>query len=208
MHDTLREDPWAAAVEEAWLAFSEGTLGIGAVVVGADGAMVARGRNGIFGSQGLALSDSTLAHAEVNAIAALGPTRPVEHLTLFSTLEPCLLCLAASVLGGIDEIVYLAPDPLWAGTERLPEINEFVASRWPSPRLEERESLTSFSFTLAVHDLIRDRRAQSVAVAAAEAVRPDLVAIAEAAVASGVLDEARRTAADWRDVIEAWPPTG
>lgn len=199
---------WERALDEAWGAFCAETIGVGAVIADGSGDVVAVGRNAIVGSSAadVALAGTTLAHAEINAIAQLGSERPGEHLTLWTTLQPCWLCLSASILGGIDSIAYLSPDPLWAGTERLPEINEFVRSRWPEPRYTPHERYTSLAWTLAVHDLVRDRRNESVAIAAADEAASDLMAVADAAVADGVLARARAAGSDWRSLGEQWPP--
>ena len=46
------EEPWRASLELAWEAYRAGTVPVGAVVAGADGSVVARGRNRIFDPPG------------------------------------------------------------------------------------------------------------------------------------------------------------
>jgi len=99
------------ALAEAELAFEEGEVPIGAVVVKED-RIVGRGRN-----QTERLGDPT-AHAEILAIGAAS-----EHFeswrmigaTLYSTIEPCIMCAGALVLARIDRLVYGAPDPKFGG---------------------------------------------------------------------------------------------
>ena len=102
------DDAMGAALAEARLALGTGDVPIGAVVVGADGALVAAGRN-----VREAVGDPT-GHAEVVAIraaaAALGAWR-LEGCTLGVTLEPCTMCAGAAVLARLDRIVYGAHDP-------------------------------------------------------------------------------------------------
>jgi tRNA(Arg) A34 adenosine deaminase TadA len=128
------DEPWRLALEQAWASVCAGSLGIGAVITDADGAVVASGRNRLMerdaGEDHLA--GSSLAHAERNALAKvpwLGHAG--DHLTLWTTLEPCLMCAGAIRLSRIDEVRYLVADPIFEGTQRARELNEFIASGWP-----------------------------------------------------------------------------
>jgi hypothetical protein len=49
---------------------------------------------------------------------------------LITTLESCLLCTAATTHSHVGRVIYAARDPLWAGIERLPELNAHVARRF------------------------------------------------------------------------------
>jgi tRNA(adenine34) deaminase len=97
-----------AALDEARAALATGDVPIGAVVVGPDGAVVARGRN-----VREAEADPT-GHAEVVALRAaaraVGEWRLAGH-TLVVTLEPCTMCAGAAVLSRVDRVVLGAWDP-------------------------------------------------------------------------------------------------
>jgi len=56
---------------------------------------------------------SGFAHAEVNALLAAKPLlgRRPKGCVLYSTLEPCAMCLGAITFAGIGAVVYGAPDP-------------------------------------------------------------------------------------------------
>jgi tRNA(adenine34) deaminase len=97
------------ALDEARAAAAEGEVPVGAVLVGADGALLATGRNGPVGA-----ADPT-AHAEVRALRAAGALLGVPRLpgtTLYVSLEPCLMCLGAMVHARVARLVYAASDPL------------------------------------------------------------------------------------------------
>jgi tRNA(adenine34) deaminase len=102
---------WRATLELAWEAYLAGTIPVGAVVADADGRVVARGRNRIFEPAGTGLSGSRLAHAEVDALAQLPVTERYRDHVLYSALEPCLLCTAATLLATVGRIEYAAVDP-------------------------------------------------------------------------------------------------
>jgi tRNA(adenine34) deaminase len=95
------------ALEEAERAPLTGDVPVGAVVLAADGGVLARARN-----EREATGDPT-AHAEVLAIrraaAVLGSWR-LTGCTLAVTLEPCTMCAGAIVLSRLDRVVYAAPD--------------------------------------------------------------------------------------------------
>jgi tRNA(adenine34) deaminase len=97
-----------AALDEARAALDTGDVPIGAVVVGPDGVVVARGRN-----VREAEADPT-GHAEVVALRAAARARGEWRLsghTLVVTLEPCTMCAGAAVLSRVDRIVLGAWDP-------------------------------------------------------------------------------------------------
>jgi tRNA(Arg) A34 adenosine deaminase TadA len=109
------EEPWRASLELAWEAYRAGTVPVGAVVAGADGTVVARGRNRIFDPPGQGLAGSRLAHAEVDALAQLSATDRYRDHVLYSTLEPCLLCAAATLHSTVGRIEYAVGDPFGGG---------------------------------------------------------------------------------------------
>lgn len=126
-------EPWRQCFELSWQAHRAGSRGVGAVVVDPIGTIVATGRNRSAEGNSPAgrLAGTHLAHAEVNALLGLRPGSYEQHV-LYTTLEPCLLCTAALVHCHVGEVRYAAADPRWHGIERLPELNEQVARRWPA----------------------------------------------------------------------------
>jgi tRNA(adenine34) deaminase len=101
-------EPMGAALDEARAALLTGDVPIGAVVLGPDGAVLARGHN-----VREADADPT-GHAELVALRAAGQARGEWRLsgcTLVVTLEPCTMCAGAAVLSRVDRIVFGAHDP-------------------------------------------------------------------------------------------------
>lgn len=94
------------ALDEARKALPAGDVPIGAVAV-LNGQVIGRGYN-----QRERDGDPT-AHAEMIAIReaaeVVGEWR-LEHVTLYSTLEPCCMCAGAIVLARIPRVVYAAID--------------------------------------------------------------------------------------------------
>ena len=102
------------ALDEARLAASRGEVPVGAVVLGPDGALLARAGNTVE-----AAADAS-AHAELLALRAaaraLGAPR-LPGCDLFVTLEPCPMCAQAISLFRIRRLVFGAYDPKGGGVE-------------------------------------------------------------------------------------------
>jgi len=131
-HLLLLAIPWRLALEEGWAAFRSANPPVGAVITGSAGRVLATARSrrhDEIAPPGQ-LAGTDLAHAEVNALAQL-PTGQHDDVTLWTTLQPCPLCSAAAMSSRCGEVRYLAADPVWDGAERLPELNDSVAARWP-----------------------------------------------------------------------------
>ena len=94
-----------------WEAYINGTVPVGAVIVDPGGEVVACGLNRIFdGTVDGQLASTRLAHAEVNALVQLGSDRTYEDFHLYTALEPCHLCLAATIAARVGTLHYAARD--------------------------------------------------------------------------------------------------
>ncbi|SFO24922.1 tRNA(adenine34) deaminase [Capnocytophaga haemolytica] len=94
------------ALAEAWLAFEEGEIPVGAVVV-TGGQIIARAHN-----LTERLTDVT-AHAEMQAITMAAEYLGGKYLqpcTMYITLEPCAMCAGALYWSQIGRVVYAAED--------------------------------------------------------------------------------------------------
>jgi tRNA(adenine34) deaminase len=112
------------ALAEARAAGEAGEYPIGAVVV-IDGAVISRGR-----SRQRELR-SQLAHAELEAFQRGGEPLWTRHddAVLFTTVEPCPLCLGAAVMADVPHIVYAHPDPAIQSAliiERVPYVASHI----------------------------------------------------------------------------------
>jgi len=94
------------ALKQAWRAFQANEVPVGAVLVH-EGRIIARGYN-----QVEMLKDAT-AHAEMLCVTAgevaLDNWRLLDT-TLYSTLEPCIMCAGAMLLSRVSTLVWGAPD--------------------------------------------------------------------------------------------------
>ncbi len=106
--DELQDRVWmGVALEEARRAATVSEVPVGAIVV-VEEQVIGRGHN-----QPLSTVDPT-AHAEIVALRAAAKRQRNYRLvgtTLYTTLEPCLMCVGALCLSRVDRLVFGCSDP-------------------------------------------------------------------------------------------------
>ncbi|WP_457568444.1 nucleoside deaminase [Desulfurobacterium sp.] len=103
------------ALKEAKKAYRYGEVPIGAVVV-KNGCIIGRGFNR------KEFLQMPTAHAEIMAIENASRKTNSWRLTdctLYSTVEPCIMCCGAIIQARIKKVVYAIPDPKFGGVESL-----------------------------------------------------------------------------------------
>ena len=96
------------ALEQAGLAQEVGEVPVGAVIIDANGVLLASGFNRTIQDH-----DPT-GHAEVVALrnaAKKSANYRLPGATLYVTLEPCVMCMGAMMHARLARVVYGAPDP-------------------------------------------------------------------------------------------------
>jgi tRNA(adenine34) deaminase len=127
------EEAMRLALEEAALAGDAGDVPIGAVILGPDGEVIARGHN-----RREARGDAT-AHAEIEAIREASERARrwrLDRHTMVVTLEPCAMCAGALVNARIGRLVYGCHDEKAGAVSSL-----FVLGH--DPRLNHRFPVTT-----------------------------------------------------------------
>lgn len=117
--DDLRA-PWPEVFSLMWEAYVAGSVPVGAVVADETGKVVSSGRNRIFDDKpNEHLSRSRLAHAELNAMVSLSSEQTYEGFALYTTLEPCHLCLSAALSIQMGRLWFAAHDPYGGAVGKL-----------------------------------------------------------------------------------------
>ena len=95
------------AIELALLAEQEGNLPVGAVI-SLGGEVVAEGRSAIW----VPKFDATR-HAEIEALRAVPQElwASSEHMSVHTTLEPCLMCFGSILLHRVGRVLFGSSDP-------------------------------------------------------------------------------------------------
>ena len=120
------------ALDCARQAYRQGEVPVGAVLVDPEGTVIAAAANAPIASH-----DPT-AHAEILALRAAGKARANYRLpgcSLYVTLEPCAMCVAALVHARVERVVFAALDPK---TGACGSVFDLAAS----PRLNHRLVVT------------------------------------------------------------------
>ncbi|AWY99727.1 MAG: nucleoside deaminase [Rhodobiaceae bacterium] len=115
--DETTDTPMAIALAEAEAAAGRGEVPVGAVILSADGELLAKAGNRI-----VELKDPT-AHAEVLAIRAAAERLGSERLIdcdLYVTLEPCAMCAGAISFARLRRLYYGAEDPKGGAVDNGP----------------------------------------------------------------------------------------
>ena len=95
------------AIQEAEKAFTNNEVPVGAIIV-QQNKIIGKGRNRVIENQNVS------SHAEIEAI--IDASKNVKNYrlnksTIYSSLEPCHMCVKAIVDARIDKIVFAAPEP-------------------------------------------------------------------------------------------------
>ena len=142
------------ALKEAWKAFDQEEVPVGAVVV-FQGSIIGRGYN-----QVETLQDAT-AHAEIVAIGAASSFLSnwrLEECTLYTTIEPCLMCAGACLLSRLKRVVWGAPDIRHGGGGSL--INLFAIPH-PIHSVDITTSVLADWCALPMKQFFQKRRSES-----------------------------------------------
>lgn len=136
-----------AALDAARIAASRGDVPIGAAI--AVGTEVIGARHNCRYSRG-----SQSDHAEVRVLRSYARQLQKAQaeqvpITLFTTLEPCWMCMGAAALHRVKTIVFALADPLGGAGCQKHILNKWYASRWPRVvmgplRAESRDLLLRF----------------------------------------------------------------
>ena len=101
------------SLELAHRSLVSGGLPVGAVLLAADGAVLAEGRNRAYDPPGGddRLQGSPIAHAELNVLSAVDTGADLTPTTLWSSHRPCEMCSAACSFVGVGTVRWVAADP-------------------------------------------------------------------------------------------------
>jgi tRNA(adenine34) deaminase len=118
---TSDSDWMRLALEQARLAADMNEVPVGAVLVDADGQLLAAGHN-----QPISSCDPS-AHAEITTLRAAAlklNNYRLPNTTLYVTLEPCTMCVGALVHARIKRLVYAASEPRSGAIESARQLFE------------------------------------------------------------------------------------
>jgi tRNA(adenine34) deaminase len=113
------------AIELALLAEKEGNLPVGAVIT-LDDEVISEGKNAIWFPE----FDANR-HAEIEALRGVPPDLwdRAAHMTLYTTLEPCLMCLGAILIHRIGRVIFGSADYYGGSSSVLDHLPQYFQER-------------------------------------------------------------------------------
>lgn len=111
---------WQLTFQLAWESFCKGSIPIGAIILDDDGNILSTGRNLMGENQ---VPNHRTAHAEAQCVRNLDTSRyqDYDRYHLYTTMEPCPMCLGTIVMGGIRSIHTAALDSYCGALHYLEE---------------------------------------------------------------------------------------
>lgn len=132
-------DSWKEAFKEAWISFISGSTPVGAVLCNSKGKIILSEHNRNNEPQTI---NKRIAHAEANILRALDTSvYDPKTLTLYSTMEPCPMCMGTILMANIKRIHYAAADT-YCGMTYLAGSDPYYSSKnvaciWEGGELEQ-----------------------------------------------------------------------
>jgi len=114
---------WQQAFRLAWQTYREGSNPIAALIADASGTVITTGKSAVRADiSEVPLNCCEIAHAELNALMQLDnrvhDKSRASGYTLYSTMEPCPLCMSALYMSDVESLHYASRDA-FAGSVNL-----------------------------------------------------------------------------------------
>ena len=117
---------WKIVFEEAWKAFCCGSIPIGAALFDNNGDLIISDRNR---SCEAGTVNREISHAEANVLRRLDTDRYNSRETvLYTSMEPCPMCMGMILMGHISEVHYAAADS-YCGMVHLTETDAYYKGK-------------------------------------------------------------------------------
>lgn len=137
-----------------------GNLAIASVITDSNYNIISMGTNQTINNYSSfnKISNSLIAHSEINAIYNL-PKKHAQRrdLILFTTVEPCPMCLGAIAMSRIRSI-HIASRDTWAGSTNLLEKTSYLKGKEISVTFNNDTSIERFFLLLHVYSLFRNTK--------------------------------------------------
>lgn len=118
----------ALALNEARKAMRSGNLPIGALLLVDNEVVGTRGNSQVDDSNYFSHAEHMLIGENASRIKEASGRK--QRIELFTTLEPCLMCLGTSVHNRISRIVFACEDPI-AGSTAIQPPTDWYKRKWP-----------------------------------------------------------------------------
>ncbi|MBO5571562.1 MAG: nucleoside deaminase [Ruminococcus sp.] len=153
---------WQTVLEEAWTAFTNGSIPVGAAVFDKNGDLLVKDHNRRSEPQTL---NPRTAHAELNVLQHIDCRGGlnIREIQLYTSMEPCPMCMGAIVMSNIKSLNCGSHDR-WCGALHLLDTDPYMRSQHISVS-EIPEETEFFQLVLSsYHELKHIRKGGSPSV--------------------------------------------
>jgi len=191
---------WKKTLEQAWIAFQHGSLPIGAIITDGEGNVIIAGRNETCENH---YPNRRTAHAEMACIRNLDiekyPNFYEYHL--YTTMEPCPMCMGTIVMGGIRKIHVAAKDR-YCGALHYVKYDPYMQSKRMQIYLEEGELEAVQLVQQGYHEFRREKGKESNVVKEFALDCPEAIALARELYEERYLDRCLEQGTPYCDVYD------
>lgn len=114
---------WKTVFTEAWISFKKGSIPIGAAIFDEKGRLLVKDYNRRAESD---ILNRHISHAEANALRDLDTSAyNPKTVVLYTTMEPCPMCMGTAVMSNIRHLRYAAHDP-YCGCAHLKDDEPYI----------------------------------------------------------------------------------
>ena len=178
---------WQQTFEQGWIAFQNGSLPIGAIITDGDGNILIAGRNEICENH---YPNRRTAHAEMYCMRNLDTKKysSTGEYHLYTTMEPCPMCMGTIVMGGIRKIHVAAKDR-YCGALHYAKYDPYMQSKKLEIYLEEGEMEAVQLAQQSYHELRSHQGQMSKVVKQFQIDCPNAIEVAMQMYSEGYLDK-------------------
>ena len=128
---------WKKTFEQAWRAFQNGSVPIGAIITDGAGNVIISGRNERWEKR---YPNKRTAHAEMYCVRNLDIEKypDLSEYHLYTTMEPCPMCMGTIVMGGMRKVHVAAKDK-YCGALHYIDLDPFMRCKKMEVYLEQGE---------------------------------------------------------------------
>jgi len=146
-------EPWKIAFSQAWQAYVEGSIPIGATLFDENGNCLGQARNGRNLQN---VKNPWIRHAENTLLweteLPAEQLKSIRSATLYTTMEPCPMCMGTCVMGNIRHLRYAARDP-YCGAVHFKDTDPYIESKHLDYTLQGGEQEFVQTALQSIHEL-------------------------------------------------------
>ncbi|MCM1087378.1 MAG: nucleoside deaminase [Muribaculaceae bacterium] len=147
---------WKMCFKLAWQSFTIGCTPVGAIIKDSENNILAQNGNGASN-----IFHPKISHAEMNALSNISEIEDIDGLSIYTSLEPCVMCFSAIYVQKIRKLFYATKDPHAGGTFLYKMSPYFSLRKMDIIQLKDDEYSFVNAILLILHEL-RCRKAEEL----------------------------------------------